>query len=157
MKFTVVPIESEECFLAATLATAMMMEEGWPVSENTTSLLEAEMSADIAENRAVVLLAASESGIAGMVELKLTVDPIGGSCYEVLRLFVLPEYRNKGVARLLLAEAAAGIMDEDAVLIINTRGELPKSYQRLGFRPLITTHTASLKDARRALNRRRGI
>ncbi len=57
-------------------------------------------------------------------------------CYEVRNLYVVPEYRGKGVAKRLMKALLDWAYEDNAPIYITTEGQPRPFYRALGFEPV---------------------
>jgi ribosomal protein S18 acetylase RimI-like enzyme len=85
----------------------------------------------------VILFAAEESGrIAGTVQLQLAMKLNGRHRAEIARLMVHPDFRRRGIGRLLMEQAeAAAIAAGRTLIVLDTREGDPSNalYLSLGY------------------------
>jgi ribosomal protein S18 acetylase RimI-like enzyme len=85
----------------------------------------------------VILLVAEESGkIAGTVQLQLAMKLNGRHRAEIARLMVHPDFRRRGIGRLLMEQAeAAAIAAGRTLIVLDTREGDPSNalYLSLGY------------------------
>lgn len=87
----------------------------------------------------------------GMLEVRFHRAPPLGDHYLIGRLVVEEEYRHRGVAWKLLRAGIGAIEGEDATIVFQSMGALPRSYVKLGAKPVAVIGAGSLKDARKGL------
>ncbi len=141
----------EQCREAAALLAQMKAEEGGALTMDQEIALTVRLKRDLLEKKGETLLAWDRNRPVGVVRLQY-LDDFGVSVL-VSGLYVKPDIRNQGVAHKLLEAAVMAVPYEDAPVYITTRGDLPRSYKRLGFVPYELTSVTSLKEARAQLLR----
>ncbi len=87
----------------------------------------------------IVLAAKSNNQIAGSVQLHLSTKQNGNHRAEIAKLMTHPNYRCKGIGRLLMQKAEEmAIKNERTLLVLDTREGDPsnKLYTSLGYIPV---------------------
>jgi GNAT superfamily N-acetyltransferase len=81
-------------------------------------------------------------------------------CYEVRNLYVLPQFRSKGVAQRLMQALLAWAYEDNAPIYITTQGEPRPFYRHLGFEPvreICGTTLATIRERLRISSMREGL
>jgi GNAT superfamily N-acetyltransferase len=151
------PVSVQAVAPLAPFFAAAAAEEGFPVDPERVCVLVAEATLGVASGLTRIWTAhapALPHVTVGLFQVDERTDTSWnalGTLYEARRLYVRPEWRRKGVARALLARAAAELPDDDALILFTTAGELPRSYRRMGGGPVRVLHGVSLQRARGVL------
>jgi GNAT superfamily N-acetyltransferase len=135
----------------------LLQEEGYPCDPNAVAAIVAQVTLDVAAGLAALYGAYVEDwpddrvARVGCVEVVTACDPLIGWHHVLTRLYVEPAFRRRGIGMRLI-RAAVGALDhlEDR-LVITTRGDLPRSYKKLGAKPLILTSHATVGEVRARL------
>ncbi|WP_042160803.1 GNAT family N-acetyltransferase [Paenibacillus gorillae] len=85
----------------------------------------------------VILLAAKLQGrIVGSIQLQLSTKPNGSHRAEIAKLMTHPDYRRKGIGRLLMQAAESqAVQEKRTLLVLDTREGDPSNllYSSLGY------------------------
>jgi len=155
VKFEIRQAKAREVYLFAPLFDALFREEGQPATEDALAAITAQTAIDVEAGLSALYGAvASLTGhtpLVGCIMLSVASDPLIGWHYVLGRLYVHPAARNLGLAGRLVRAALGGATDPDRQVLITTRGKLPRSYRRLGARPVMLTSAARLGDVQARL------
>jgi GNAT superfamily N-acetyltransferase len=155
VKFEIRQAKAREVYLFAPLFDALFREEGQPASEDALASIVAQSAIDVEAGLSALYGAVAaltgHSPLVGCIMLSVASDPLIGWHYVLGRLYVHPACRNRGLAGRLVRAALGGATDPDRQVLITTRGKLPRSYRRLGARPLVLTSSARLGDVQARL------
>ncbi|WP_307439733.1 GNAT family N-acetyltransferase [Bacillus sp. V2I10] len=90
----------------------------------------------VLEPSVILLIAKVNDEIAGSVQLHLCMKQNGGHRAEIAKLITHPDYRRKGIARLLMQKAEErAIQEKRSLLVLDTReGDVSNQlYNSMGF------------------------
>lgn len=91
---------------------------------------------NVIETGVIVFIAAQAGEIVGTVQLHLAMKPNASHRAEIAKLMVHPNYRNRGIARLLMGTAEhRAIAEGRTLLVLDTRAGDPSNllYQSMGY------------------------
>jgi GNAT superfamily N-acetyltransferase len=155
ISFEIRQAKAREVYLFAPLFDALFREEGQPASEDALASITAQTAIDVEAGLSALYGAVAaltgHTPLVGCIMLSVASDPLIGWHYVLGRLYVHPAARNKGLAGRLVRAALGGATDPDRQILITTRGKLPRSYRRLGARPVVLTSAARLGDVQARL------
>ncbi|MDF2179938.1 GNAT family N-acetyltransferase [Aliiglaciecola sp. CAU 1673] len=108
----------------------------WPMAHQEADEYWWNVEAQRAQGERLCWLAVSKANVIGTVQLAMPSKPNARHRAEVEKLMVHPAYRNKGIARSLMALLqSAAIVHQRTLLVLDTRYGDPASalYRSLGF------------------------
>lgn len=160
MAVTVESVNIQGLHRVVGLFLASAREFGLPVTPETGAIVTAHLTTLLASGQGDVFAAwpgGRELPVpvnwlpVGILLIAGAFDPFYGPHLVVRDLYVEPHHRHQGVAYALLRTAVLDFPEGDCSLVFSTRGRLPRSYRRLGARPLYRLWGSTLAQARAGL------
>jgi GNAT superfamily N-acetyltransferase len=134
---TIVEAGSDQLGIAQSLLERFFREEGFGTPPE---VLRSNLDAFAADPTCGVLLAWTDGVAVGAATVSTTRSTEDGQIAEIQDLYVLPEHRGSGVARLLVEEATAWALEQgcrSVEVVVTPEAEaahrLSAFYARLGF------------------------
>jgi GNAT superfamily N-acetyltransferase len=117
----------------------------WRITEEGKNLLKQKVETDLTDSNVVVLLAEVDGEMIGYVRGEVTSrsDHTPRTVGQVSRMYVLKQFRKKGVGRGLIEELCS-FFDSNKVEDLTVRyiignKEAERFWEKLGFEPIIVT------------------
>ncbi len=117
----------------------------WRISEEGKRLLKQKVQNDLANSNVRILLAEADGNIIGYVQGEVTCrsDHLPRTVGQVSLMYVVKEFRRKGVGRRLMEELCRFFNSNKAedltVRYVIGNKEAEGFWRKLGFEPIITT------------------
>jgi len=125
---------------------------GWRITDEGKKLLKQNVENDLANNDICVLLAEAEGKIIGYVqgEVKSRSDYLPRTVGHVSLIYVMKQFRRKGIGRRLMKELCKFFNLNKAehltVRYMIGNKEAEGFWRKLGFEPIITTGATYVKE-----------
>ncbi len=146
--------------LCRELFQALLREEGFPHDPDTVAAVVAQGTLDVGAGLAALYgaflrfrEAPGPGRLVGCIQCATTIDAVIGWHHVLTRLYVEPLHRHEGIGMRLIRAAVAGLDRDEDRLVITTRRDLPRSYRKLGARPMVLTSHATVGEVKAALAR----
>jgi len=124
----------------------------WRITKEGKKLLKQKVESDLADSNIQVLLAEADGEIIGYVQGEVTrrSDHMPATVGQVSLMFVLKQFRRKGVGRRLVKELCkffgSNKAEDLTVRYIIGNREAEGFWRKLGFEPIITTSSTHPKE-----------
>jgi ribosomal protein S18 acetylase RimI-like enzyme len=124
----------------------------WRITEEGKKLIKKKVEADLANSNVLVLIAEADGEVIGYVQGEVTSrsDHVPGTVGQVSRMYVVKQFRRRGVGRRLIKELCKFFNSNKAedltVRYVIGNKEAEGFWRKLGFEPIITTSRTSATE-----------
>ena len=124
----------------------------WRITEEGKKLIKQKVEADLANSNVLVLIAEADGEMIGYVqgEVMSRSDHVPGTVGQVSLMYVVKQFRRRGVGRRLIKELCKFFNSDKAedltVRYVIGNKEAEGFWRKLGFEPIITTSGTSATE-----------
>jgi len=124
----------------------------WRITEEGKKLIKQKVEADLANSNVLVLIAEADGEVIGYVQGEVTSrsDHVPGTVGQVSLMYVVKQFRRRGVGRRLIKELCKFFNSNKAedltVRYVIGNKEAEGFWRKLGFEPIITASRTSATE-----------